>query len=240
VWAVPAIALGVAGLLVLVAWWLWPEAKSPSLLRPGDDQPLGGKLLVRVWTRDGSKRGRQIGVDPRAVPVQEDEQLRLEAQLDRPAHAYLLWVDGKGKVTPLYPWNLDEIKHGALAVAGPPPEMRPQAVVRSPVQESKGWDVDDTVGMDTMLLLARRTPLPASVNLDRLIGKLPAVPLGPPDEVVERGFDRGLLVAELSLDLNRGPKKEAKRIDDQLQRLAERLRDHFELIRAVQFAHVKR
>src|SRR5262249_27723183 len=34
-------------------------------------------------------------------------------------YAYLLWGDGKGTVTPLYPWNDDELKVESVAAAPP-------------------------------------------------------------------------------------------------------------------------
>src|SRR5262249_35886504 len=157
------------------------------------------------------------------------------ARLSQPAYVYMLWVDGKGKVTPLYPWNIDNLDQDS--VTDPPPQQ-PGDVIESPKRLNEFWIVDDTPGLDTMLLLAHKTPLSAEVHLAELIGKLPEAPLGPRDEVVVRGFDRGVPVAEVRQDHNRRPKG-GEVLDEQLLQLGERLKDHFELIRAVQFAHVK-
>jgi len=229
-WLAGAGLVGMA-LIGLGFWWLGSAAS------PGP--PLSGELIVRVRSKDKSKPEAQIGVDPLAVPVREEELLHLEARLNQPAYLYLLWVDGKGEVTPLYPWNPDgKLVHKTLAV--PPPAQRPLATVSNPSQSSFWWRIDDTEGLDTMLLLARKTPLPAEVSLAALIGQLPEAPLGPHNEVVVRGLDRGLAVEEVKLDLYRRPKGDADPLEAQLLNLMDRLKGHFELIRAVQFAHVKK
>jgi len=203
------------------------------------EKPLRGELIVRVRTKDGSKRGGQIGVDPLALPVREDELLQLEAKLNQPAYIYLLWVDGKGGVTPLYPWNPDgKLVHRTLAA--PPPAQVPRAEVWNPSQLDKWWPIDDTEGLDTMLLLARKTPLPADVSLADLVGKLPEARLAGLNELVMRGMDRGRLEEEAKRGEYRRPKGEAKAVEDQLLKLMDRLKDYFELIRAVQFAHAKK
>ena len=164
--------------------------------------------------------------------------IQIEATLSRPAHAYLLWIDGKGVVTPLYPWNAgDKIRVESVATA--PPALPRTKRVLNPNRANKGWEVDDTPGLDTILLLARPEPWPAGRDLAALLGKVPAAPLHDPGEVVVRGWDGGrALTPAPSLDLRRAPKKEAQEIDDQLVRLADRLGGDFELIRAVRFAHV--
>jgi hypothetical protein len=207
---------------------------------PADQGPLTGELVVRVWSPDRGKRGLRIGLttEDGAVPVQEDDMIQIEATLSRPAHAYLLWIDGKGVVTPLYPWN-DGDKIRVEGVAAAPPVLARTKRVLNPNRASKGWPVDDTPGLDTILLLARPEPWPAGRDLAALLGKVPAAPLHDPGEVVVRGWDGGrALTPAPSLDLRRAPKKEAQEIDDQLVQLVDRLGGDFELIRAVRFAHV--
>jgi hypothetical protein len=57
---------------------------------------------------------------------------------------------------------------------------------------------------------------------------------------VARGLDRGLAVEEARLGEYRRPKSEAFELENQLLNLMDRLKDQFELIRAVQFAHAKK
>jgi hypothetical protein len=230
--------LVLAGLAAVVlaggGWALWY-----GLARPGE--PLRGELIVRVRTKDSSKRDARVGVDPLALPVREDEFLQLEAKLNQPAYIYLLWVDGKGEVFPLYPWNPNpEGKLVYRTLAAPPPPQVPQAVVFNPPRLKEWFRIDDTEGLDTMLLLARRTPLPADVSLARLVDKLPEARLGPLHEFVVRGMDRGQPVEEVKQDVERRPKGEVEEMEDQLLQLMDPLKDHFELIRAVQFAHAKK
>jgi hypothetical protein len=239
-----------ACLLVCVAWALVdrndadPRPTSGIKLKPpkdeggtpgGEKTPLTGELVVRVWAPQRGARGLRIGIDEGAVPVREDEQLQAEVTLNEPAYAYLLWIDGKGEVTPLYPWNDDAIKVDSVAV--PPPAVKAEEL-RSPSKGSQGWPVDGTVGLDLWLLLVRREPWPKGRSLADLIGKVPGAPLNNPGEVVVRGWDKGRPVERLKLDLLRRPKKEAQQIDDQLLQLQGRLEGEFEVIRAVQFAHV--
>jgi hypothetical protein len=234
-------ALVLVGLVLLVAGTTLTLVNWPTLvahLQPiPDSGSLKGELIVRVWTDDRSKRGRQIGVDPDAAPVRYKEWLHLETRLNQPAYVYVLWVDGKGVVTPLYPWNVGKLVHKTLPDTVPPQD--PAAVVHSPTHRDEGWPEDETQGLDTMLLLARKTPLPQEVLLAEVIGEVSPAPLGPHNEVVVRGLDRGMLVEEVKLDQNRRPFGDAAKIDDQLLQLMERLSDHFELIRAIQFAHFK-
>jgi hypothetical protein len=192
-------------------------------------------LVVRVWSKRRGVSGLRLGLDDGAMPVCEDEQLQAEVTLSEPAYAYLLWVDGKGTVTPLYPWNDDELKVESVAVA--PPAVKAQTF-RNPSRASQGWRLDDTLGLDLWLLLARRQPWPKGRDLAELIGEVPPAPLDRPGEVVVRGWDRGESVVRE--DHYRRPKAKAQEIDDQLLRLVDRLKDDFELIRAVQFAHAAR
>ena len=231
-------AVFVAALVVgLGVWSLAQGGKSGNPQVPGREEPLRGDLIVRVRSQDGkNKPEARIGFDPLALPIREDEVVQMEAKLNQAAYIYLLWVDGKGEVTPLYPWNADgKLVHKTLAAA-PPPQV-PTAEVRNPNYLVKWWPADDTEGLDTILLLARRTPLPDTVSLVDLVGKLPEARLGPLHEVVIRGMDRGVLVEEVKVDQDRRVKEDARVLEDQLLSLMDRLQGHFELIRAVQFAH---
>jgi hypothetical protein len=90
-------------------------------------------------------------------------------------------------------------------------------------------------GLETILLLARPEPLPPEVRLDEVLAGLPPTPLRDLREVAVRGLDRDQALAPLSL--YRKPSRQTAQLDDNLQRLQERLRPHFEVIRLMQFAH---
>jgi hypothetical protein len=208
--------------------------------KPAREEPLSGKFEVLVWSpsEDGPKRRLPLH-KPGALPVRNGEVLRFEVVLEQKGYAYILWIDSVGAVTPLYPWN----REGNITVSDlkAPPEMPARERLISPPprkdKRQRGWEMEGESGLETILLLARRTPLPRSVRLAEVLGKLRPAPLRDPLELVERGLD-GDEPTERR-DQQRRPKKEAKVIDDSLERMLRRLAPHFEMIRAVRFGHVK-
>lgn len=194
--------------------------------------PLTGELIARVWSPDSGKRGLRIGEDAAALPVRTGEQVHVEARLNQPAYVYLLWLDANGMPVPLYPWHENEI---VSDLTTPPPPHPPRQRVHSPTEETKGWSVSGSGGLETLLLLARRTPWPPEQSLAQLIGKLPPAPFQDPRELLLRGFDGEQAVTPR--DEHRGPSSQSTAIDDPLVQLLGKLRPHFETIRAVRFAH---
>jgi serine/threonine protein kinase len=242
--------LGAAAALVLCAAILafvlpgWLARESPPSgggeVRGNKTVPLTGKLRVRVWSAKGGedKKGLEIGEDFRALPVHNKERLRIEASLNEPAHAYLLWLDSEGVVFPLYPWNEAGIRERRLVVPAPrPPTKQVFSPADQPDKSTGGWVMGGKSGLETILLLARRDPLPADVNLAQLLGKAPLTPLRDPLEFAIRGGDEGQPVGQVHRGEHRGPEAEVEAIDDPLLQLMGRLRPHFEVIRAVRFAH---
>jgi serine/threonine protein kinase len=224
--------------LVPLVWWLLHEPGPERTAEPGPGtQPLSGELIVRVWTK-GTKEKQGLRVeDFGALPVRPGEQIHVVARLNQPAYIYLLWIDGKGEVTPLYPWhdNNEELVHDLKV---PPPRRPPAAEVDSPKKISGGYGLDDAAGLETVLLLARRTPLPADQSLARLLGKVPAGELNDPREVALLSHDSGRRGGHIDYSHNRGIKKKPEEIDAPMLQLMARLAGEFEVIRAVRFAHV--
>jgi hypothetical protein len=165
------------------------------------------------------------------LPVRNGEWVHLKAVLNQPAYVYLLWVEPDGKVEMYYPWSRYD------TVDTPPPLQTPRQELDSPEERSKGWPMEGKSGLETILLLARREPLGREVKLGQVIGRLPPAPFAHPQEVVVRGFDHGQPVDALYVGLNRGGGKEAQEMDHPLLQSMERLREHFDLVRAVRFAH---
>lgn len=204
------------------------------------ETPLSGELIVRVWTAEGKdKVGLRVD-EAGALPVRNQERLRLQAQLTQPAHVYLLWLDSEGKVTLLYPWNEGgKIVHKDVSM--PPPPRPPQTLVNSPGdvpgERKLGWKVGGKSGLDTILLLARRQPLRTEVALNKLIGPQSPTRLRDPHEWAIRGADAGQPIGFVKLGGDRGPEDEAAAIDDPLLQMMGRLQDQFEIVRAVRFAH---
>src|SRR5262249_61620619 len=119
---------------------------------------LTGDINLRLTSKDGEKAGVLVGLDPRAVPARESDRIRLEAKFNQPAYVYVVWIDPNGKVIPLYPWSpKDDILTEKLS---PVPELGPTEQVSSPATVGQGWELDNTPGLETILVLVRRTPWP--------------------------------------------------------------------------------
>jgi hypothetical protein len=219
----------VAALTVAVGSWMLFFSPSHQ-----PDVPLSGELIVTIWSPAGkAKPGLKVD-EPGALPVGEKDLVHVEARLNQAAYVYLLWLESQGEVTALYPWNEDEI---VRAVTVAPPLRPPARIVHSPARVTKGWPVDDKEGLETVLLLARRTPLPADRSLVKLIGEVPPTKLNDPNELAVLSLDRKRGLGNIDFSRNRGFKKKAEEIDAPMLQLMGRLRDDFELIRAVRFAH---
>jgi eukaryotic-like serine/threonine-protein kinase len=224
---IPAVALG--------GWYSLPipPQSQPSVVPHPAIAPtaLTGELTVRVWSKDGGKRGLEVG-EPGALPLLPGEQVHLEAHLNHPAYSYLLWLDGQGHVSLLYPRQ--DHKFGSS-----PPDGSARESVQSPEALDKGLTMKGPGGLETALLLVRRTPLPPSIDLAASIGPLPPSPLRNQLEVAKRVFDEGQRTEELQVNINRAIDEETEKIDDRFLQLMERLRtqNQFDVIKAVQFAY---
>jgi hypothetical protein len=237
--AVGAAAVGLACLAALVLFL-------PALLRQAEPAP-GGKeppplqddrLVLRLWSKDGRHKGSRLG-DPGTLPARPGDQIRAEVRLNQPAYLYLLALDGQGEILPLYPWHRDVTKLDKT-IDDPPPVVPPQRELIWPSLESgRGLPLDDHSGLETILLLARRDPLPSNVRLASLLGPLPLpkAPLGHPEEFVLRGRGEDDSAEALRVDQHRGFQTELAKIDEPIEQLLGRLRQQFELLRAVRFAH---
>jgi hypothetical protein len=230
-----AVAVGVGGLALLggLAYALVPPPPDPShtpspfvVIPQPAPTALAGELTVRVWSRgEGGKRGLKID-DPGALPLLAGELVHLEARLNQPAYPYLLWLDGQGHVSVLYPrqdWKFGSSWKGEL----------PRETVHSPEALDDGLRMKGPGGLETALLLVRRTPLPPNIDLAPAIGPLPPSPLRNELEVAKRGFDKG------PVRINRALGEETVKIDDPLLHLMERLRTswQFEVVKAWRFAY---
>jgi hypothetical protein len=232
-WIAGAGLVAACVLLAVLAMFLRPPALLPPagpVAPPSEPVPLAGELIVKVWSPPGQgvKRGLRVQ-ELGALPVRRGEQVHLVVRLNQPAYCYLMWLDGQGHVDPLYPWARD--------FRIPPAGVSPRESLDSPPELDRGWPMQGPSGLETALLLVRRTPVPAETKLADLIGVPPPAPLRDELELAVRGFDPGQPTAALQRGTNRGLAKEAEQIDEPLLQLLERLRPHFELIRAVRFAY---
>src|SRR5262245_43015066 len=144
----------------LAAYW--------AISKPAQDLP-DGMLVVFVRPKG---IGEPLQVDsPAALPVYDGGSMNLEVQHRAPACTYLIWINTSGQVSPLYPWNNSQIE--VTDLNSPPPARRPGQIVHSPLAFGGVWEFRPGNGLETVLLLARKTPLPADKSVGQLIGELP-------------------------------------------------------------------
>jgi hypothetical protein len=113
----------------------------------------------------------------------------------------------------------------------------PTTALSLPEKIDGGWEIEGGPGMETLVLLAREQPFPEGPSIRDLFAGLPAQQLQNNHALV--WLDRG----EVARD--RSPKFfDVKELNDPVLKtqrlLAERLKPHFPLIRAVSFANQSR
>ncbi len=195
-------------------------------------EPLHGSVDVVLWDpRNASRRGVDIR-DVAARPVHRSDQIRVKVAMNRAVYVYLLWVGGDGKVAPVYPWRPGDWHNR-------PQQEQPVDHLSLPPELDRGWPMGGDAGMETIVLLARDTPLPPTVDLESAVAGVQPPKLQSPDSLVE--FEGGHPVTE-NMDHTRAPLFfDSQRIDDPLlqnqQLLEERLGRHFQFISAVGFAN---
>jgi hypothetical protein len=241
--------LAVAVTLAAAAWLGGPFTRpaATSGAGPGPEQPAGapldGDLVVTISSDPllGAVTKRGLSVDEEGgLPVIGGELVRLDVKLNRPAHVYLLWVDSQGRVQPCYPWDIARSDAGWQAPFVPGGGV-PQAEVHCPDARGEGLVIEGPAGLETAVLLARSDPLPADVDLAGLTGRLPKSPLNHTGEVAWLDLGPGRWKVREVAGRHRGLKPGETRVTDAplFTLLEERLRPHFELIKAVRFAHAE-
>ena len=204
----------------------------PDTVRRLPQSELRGVVDVLVWDiQNPTRRGLTLR-EPGALPLRANDQVRVRAELSRPAYIYLLWIDAQGQAAPVYPW-----KPGRWDDR--PPEESPLAQISLPAQLDRGWPIAGNPGMETIVLLGRDSPLPPEVDLSQLLTGFQSQPMQDESALVE--FEGGQVVTE-TREPNRGPQFfNAEQIDDPVLRtqqwLVEKLAPYFPLIRAQSFAH---
>jgi hypothetical protein len=193
---------------------------------------------VRVWddAKQSVRRGLRVD-EAGALPVFNGDGVRVDVRLNREAYVYLVWVDARGETQPVYPW--DPVKNEDWKTPMPP--QRPTAHLSLPAPAGEGFILDGPRGLETMVLLARSTPLEPGLSLHDLVGRLPPAPLVDPREVSWVELTPGRKEAWHPRPAqHRGIKLgQSKQLDEPVLRLLEKLRPHFELLKAVRFAHAE-
>jgi hypothetical protein len=218
--AAAAALLGVLGLTAVLAL-----RQRPPIV------PLQGSVDVLLWPeRDRARRNLRLQ-DAGALPLRPGDGFAVEAELNRPAYLYVLWIDTDGQVQPVYPWRPGHWE-------GRPAGEHPAARLRRPEALDEFFPIEaGTPGMHTLVLLARETPLPPDVDLRAELGDLGRQTAQ--DVRAAVWFENGEVVRH---ERERGPVFfDARKADDPVLRAQQRLQElqeryGFTYTRAVSFA----
>jgi hypothetical protein len=214
-------------------------AALPKIAPPAEvsSQPeaISGTLDILVWAENDPSRQRLSLRKEGALPLRPGDRIRIDADLNRPGFVYLLWIDATGGVSPVYPWRNGDWTQR--------PEEEIQVDRLSlPETGDEGWPVRPPLGTETVVLLARDTPLPRDMDLGGLIDGLPSQQMQDPSGAV--WFSAGKLDAEVVDQLRGVDLSQTQTIDDSVLRaqrmLEEKLGEHFQLRRAVTFTSADR
>ena len=135
---------------------------------------------------------------------------------------------------PLYPWNYDALEVTDINEL-PPTRMGAKIIYSPPI--GGGWSFGKQSGMETVMMLARREPLDAKMSLGSLLNLPPPPKMQHREELVGFSVNRGEDSVTTFVSKNRGSEEAARTADEQVKSLMLRLREHFDLIRVVRFAH---
>jgi hypothetical protein len=139
----------------------------PRWLSPGTPEPLRGTIDVLIYDPNNPRRQNVFLDDPGAMPFRPGDEFCVEARLNRPAYLYVLWIEAGGRVLPVYPWRPGHWEDR-------PAEERPAAKLRRPEALDRFYKAPERdQGMETLILLARETPLPRELDLRAELGELP-------------------------------------------------------------------
>jgi serine/threonine protein kinase len=226
-WITAVLGLLAAAFLAPRFWPTTPPAPPP--------EPFKGWIDLRVWGRDNRGRydplrsGRRLN-ESNTLPLRANDEVKIEARLNRPAYLYVAVIDTTGKAAPVYPWKPGHWDRR-------PAEEYPVSHLSLP-EGRYGWKVDKgPPGMATLLLLVRETPLPREVDLAGLLAGLP--PQTGQSLRAAVWFENGEVVTN---EVERAFSSfDPHVIDDPVLvtqvRLRDRLRPHFDYSRAVSFAN---
>jgi hypothetical protein len=217
------VALGVVvgAALAVAVWRPWQSAAAVSF-----------QAELSVFVRPSDRNAEMAPIEqPGTLPVESDGAMSLQVRLNQPGYVYLVWIDPEGKVHPLYPWNNESLE--VTDIHATPPTRRPSTLVFSPLL-SRTFTFGSAGGTETILLMARRTPLSESVNIGSLLESVPPpVAADRPAELAVITVDPQTKTVKTVFGAT-DPDLTAK---DRLRLLLLRLAEHFEVVQAVQFAH---
>jgi serine/threonine protein kinase len=231
-----AIALGLLVCLAIVGGGLlgWRLLSAPKpVVEPEPVAPLKGYLdAMMTRPKDPIRQGLRMN-DPGARPMRPGDEVRVLIDLNRPAYAYLIWVDTDGKVTPMYPWIDGDWKRRS-------PEEK-AAKFRLPQLNGRWghWPMGPgKAGLETMVVLCRDEPLPEEVDVGQMLGEFGRQSLAGQLPGAVAWFENGVTVTD---EPQRAPLTKAveggnplERVNREIQR---RVKGHFSYTRAITYVN---
>jgi mRNA-degrading endonuclease YafQ of YafQ-DinJ toxin-antitoxin module len=192
---------------------------------------------LKIWVRSGGINTPTIPVgDVGSLPVRAGHSMQLQVIYNQKAHTYLLWVNSEGQVTPLYPWNMDDIEIKDADTV--PPKCLATDILESPATIGKGWIFAKQPGLETVLLLGRKKPLEKNLKLGSLLGKMKTGKNQHPQESAILVWDREKKSIQYAQNQNR-PTEDSEKNDQELKEIMTRLAEDFEVVFAYRFVHEK-
>jgi serine/threonine protein kinase len=130
-----------------------------------------GSIDVVVFDPDDGQRQNARLNQPGVLPLKPGDRFAVEAEISPPAYLYILWIDADGSVDPVYPWRRGHWDDR-------PAEEKPVEQVRRPALSERPFGgtfgiKESQPGMETLVMLARKTPLPRGVDLKAELGAVP-------------------------------------------------------------------
>jgi hypothetical protein len=203
-----ALLAGVVAVGALVAaalTWPRPEPAGPSASAPPPaPEPFRGWIDAQVWDdKDAERQGLRLHQN-RALPLRPNDKLRITAGLNRPGYLYVVWLDSRGRATPVYPWQAPNPDQDFPDWGDWPDQEEPRKWLTLPDDPKGAGSLGDgPSGMETLLLMVRSEPWPRDRKMETLFAGLPEQP-GLPDPQERAWFENGRLVLD---ELDRAPVK---------------------------------
>jgi hypothetical protein len=188
-------------------------------------EPLTGVVHVRLWNSSQDDR-QNVLISPRTTPLRDGDQIRIEVNMSQPRYLYLLWIEADNVPRPVYPWSLGDWDQR--------PAVEPTVDTLQLPEEAMGWSVTGPSGIDTVVLMARETPLPNAVDLrDVLAGlKFPEMKDSQANLLVEDGIPTQVRGIKL-----RASAAAFKSVAELQRQLSRRLDEHFTWVRVLSFSN---
>ena len=218
--------VGLAVLAMVMVIWKRPgsdstQAGTPNPETPAAVAPLEGKLDIkrkRVTQPPDDDLFQLYSASPAAFWMQDGDLIQFRVELSRPAYIYLLLIDSKGGIVPVYPWkDFDWSRR--------PTQESPRSALEWPDKDGGFKFVGDVPGVETAVLLAREDPLPLDFDVRQQLPEFGQIVL--PAAFQPRGLKDPV-------------PREMRDIDDANRRevLQKALKPHISLIEMVSFANL--